>query len=91
MVYPTVLFSATCIFFIALNLFQTYQFTQNILLTEDANAVYVYNTLFKTKATRNNLIEFDIAETQPKQLLNPKLIFEERFDSIPYELEKGSI
>jgi hypothetical protein len=87
--YTLLLFSATCIFFIALNLFQTYQFTQNILLTEDANEVYIYNTLFKTKATRNNLIEFDIAETQPEQLLNPKLIFEERFDSIPYELEKG--
>jgi hypothetical protein len=86
--YTTVLFSAACIFFIALNIFQTYQSTQNILLTEDANAVYVFNTLFKTKPSRNNLIEFDIAETQPEQLYNPKLILEQRFDSIPYKLEK---
>ncbi len=86
--YTTVLFSAVCIFFIGLNIFQTYQSTQNILLTEDANAVYVFNTLFKTKPSRNNLIEFDIAETQPEQLYNPKMILEQRFDSIPYKLEK---
>ena len=58
------------------------------MLTEDANAVYVFNTLFKTKPSRNNLVEFDIAETQPEQLYNPKLILEQRFDSIPYKLEK---
>ncbi len=51
---------------------------------------FIYTTHFlKPKPPENNLIEFDIAETQPEQLLNPKLIFEERFDSIPYELEKG--
>jgi hypothetical protein len=56
-----------CLFFIWLNIFNTYQLYKGVLWSEEGNWPYYKGIFGKTKLTYNDLVRFDFAEEQPEE------------------------
>lgn len=73
------------LFFILLNVFQTWQVDRGLLSSEFASRLFVEKTMFKTKLTENDLIAYDCNCEQPENLKYERTIkkmeFEDSTDS----------
>lgn len=84
------------LFFSFLNLFQTWQFGQGLIWTEDANRAFYRSMFLKTHSDHNSLIAYDCAQEQPdeKKLPVSRLIAEKQFrdpasEHLPLRLLSG--
>lgn len=70
------------LFFSALNLFQTYQTYQGVLLTEAGNRGHYWSVFGKTKLDYGDLVAFDCREQQPdsSSLVLQKVLFTNDFE-----------
>ncbi|HLP50572.1 MAG TPA: hypothetical protein VK154_06780 [Chitinophagales bacterium] len=68
------------LFCIALNIFQTWQMAENLLLSEFGNYTFVKNTLFKPYLTEKDQIEYDNGIEQPTGLIWQAELYRETFE-----------
>lgn len=75
--FTTVLLS----FLTWLNVFQTRQMSQNIIISEDNNAAFWIESFGKTALNYNALVAFDSKELQPKTSIFVKKLYENNFET----------
>jgi hypothetical protein len=81
-------------FFTWLNVFQTYQMSQNLLVSEASNATFWCVSLGKTQLNYQDLIAFDSNEWQPKEeeTTSGKVVFLNNFeDSLNQSIVKTPV
>lgn len=76
----SVITGVVIIFCIALNVFQTWQMAENLLLSEFGNYTFIKNTLFKTSLTEKDQIEYDNGIEQPTGLTWQAELYRESFE-----------
>ncbi|MBL7814028.1 MAG: hypothetical protein JNL70_03400 [Saprospiraceae bacterium] len=77
----TAFFTLLLVFLIGLNVFQTWQMSQRILISEDSNAAFWLESFGKTTLNYKALVAFDSNEKQPKQTVLIKKLYENNFET----------
>ena len=78
--FSATIFLIIVVFLTGLNLFQTWQMSQKIIISEENNAAFWLESFGKTTLNYNALVAFDSKELQPKQTIFIKKMFEENFE-----------
>jgi hypothetical protein len=75
------IFIVVCLFFTWLNVFQTYQMSENIIVSENVNRAFWLASFGKTQLDYNALVASDSNESQPNEaLVLKKVLYDNHFE-----------